>query len=732
MLIGDMVLPSVDSGNTEAAVIQGEAGVFGDILVRLTDGGIPARDQAAAAQCIHVKAANTENSLTGAKTAGKQVNGKAVNKGREPEAADRKEERTVEVHVNAEGRRNPARPEAVEISQDISEDKPVTGQAAEHKAPAGTVEEMLENNIFMVCLGLGLLDGTLHSEEPGRTPAEPGVNGADQNVDGRTVSSSDSGTETGALLRNGAIRQKPDREVAANESVSTARLQEAQALPGLDNKVVDRKISRHEPVRPEVKSEGASAEPAAGKNKFDSNPRPVLETGNYGRSAADKTAFVEGIDEPELKIVHQATVVLGEAAARHTGTQPAAVHEPSASRDAFQYSGMRGLQDSVNQGSRDADENRFFINETMPGSRVTLMKSASISSPSDTFSQTHQANIEARPAADVLSSAQQAEAGSLPQDRMQFQQSVLPAVSEGQDRAADKGAGQDENQLAKDAGGRDPETDLHKGLAVSAGPDKAAGFKDANPASSGKADRIDRHLNAENEQAADDGAGEIMPAWQSPSSVASSVIAAGGIGNPAVPPASASGVIGSFVDQAGKVEAAGADIQAASQTATGWIQETKSTGAVARQDAAGSGQDIVRHAARLSEVTQLFDRYVSIAVSKPNGSLSIGIEPENLGHITMTCREENGRMAVDIVVESGFVRSYLMSHENQLRQLAESSGFTVSQFNVRADSDARKGQDQAWRETDDGAFERNGDESGEKHSKERYVAVSQRKVLFVA
>jgi hypothetical protein len=141
------------------------------------------------------------------------------------------------------------------------------------------------------------------------------------------------------------------------------------------------------------------------------------------------------------------------------------------------------------------------------------------------------------------------------------------------------------------------------------------------------------------------------------------------------------------------------------------------------------GIDVADRIVKMGDVAAYFDKFVSIAANKADGILSIGLEPENLGRMTMTCREEDGRMAVDLVVESGYARTYLVAHESELKQLAASSGFNISQFNVRADADGRKNQGGVWQE--DGP--RDSGKSGyDARKKETFVTVSQKKVLCVA
>lgn len=145
---------------------------------------------------------------------------------------------------------------------------------------------------------------------------------------------------------------------------------------------------------------------------------------------------------------------------------------------------------------------------------------------------------------------------------------------------------------------------------------------------------------------------------------------------------------------------------------------------------AAEGMTLSERVVKISDLASYFDKYVSIAMDKPEGFLSIGLHPQNLGRMTMTCREDGGNISVDVVVESNFARGYLVSHESQLKAAAASSGFNIGQFNVRTDADGQRGDRDVWER----AYPDDRDEKAgmSKESRPRFTSVTGNKVLFVA
>jgi hypothetical protein len=144
-----------------------------------------------------------------------------------------------------------------------------------------------------------------------------------------------------------------------------------------------------------------------------------------------------------------------------------------------------------------------------------------------------------------------------------------------------------------------------------------------------------------------------------------------------------------------------------------------------------SGAGAMEKMLSLAKTVSLFDRLASSALEKSDGLLKIWLEPANLGKMTMLCREEDGRLTVDMVVENGHVRDYLVSHESRLRDVLAGSGYNLSGFQVKTG-----GGDGMSGEKKDG----NGEtleaqaREGRKVRAETmtFVAGSQRSVLFVA
>lgn len=111
----------------------------------------------------------------------------------------------------------------------------------------------------------------------------------------------------------------------------------------------------------------------------------------------------------------------------------------------------------------------------------------------------------------------------------------------------------------------------------------------------------------------------------------------------------------------------------------------------AQQSAQGS-----ERVERLLDLINRLDEHVlSLASGGREKSMTVHLEPPNLGKIAMNCLETDGAVRVNLLVENPVVRNLLQDQEASLRQALEQAGFRLSQFDVRH-QDERSGGKQPY------------------------------------
>ncbi|MBI3985840.1 MAG: flagellar hook-length control protein FliK [Lentisphaerae bacterium] len=86
---------------------------------------------------------------------------------------------------------------------------------------------------------------------------------------------------------------------------------------------------------------------------------------------------------------------------------------------------------------------------------------------------------------------------------------------------------------------------------------------------------------------------------------------------------------------------------------------------------------------KLQEFMDRFDRHSAAAAAEKDGSMTIKLIPDNLGKVSLNCREANGVLQMQVVVENQGVRTLLAQHETAIRHLLEQAGIQLSSFDVR-------------------------------------------------
>ncbi|MFH0879597.1 MAG: flagellar hook-length control protein FliK [Lentisphaerota bacterium] len=111
---------------------------------------------------------------------------------------------------------------------------------------------------------------------------------------------------------------------------------------------------------------------------------------------------------------------------------------------------------------------------------------------------------------------------------------------------------------------------------------------------------------------------------------------------------------------------------------------------------------------KLQELVERFDRHVLSMASGKDKTMSITLEPANLGKVVLNCRETGDRMAVEILAENSGVRHLLQQQEQSVRQMLEDNGYKLGDFDVRTQG----GEGDASSFTRRQAQERDAEETG--------------------
>jgi flagellar hook-length control protein FliK len=112
---------------------------------------------------------------------------------------------------------------------------------------------------------------------------------------------------------------------------------------------------------------------------------------------------------------------------------------------------------------------------------------------------------------------------------------------------------------------------------------------------------------------------------------------------------------------------------------------------------------------------QMADRIAELAAHQKPGRIVIRLTPEDLGSITLAVKSSGTKLDVEIQASHESVRHALVNHKQDLLQVVEGKGLSMSSFDVRQDSQGQPGQsqhqDQSMRETFEQAIRLNQTES---------------------
>jgi flagellar hook-length control protein FliK len=95
-------------------------------------------------------------------------------------------------------------------------------------------------------------------------------------------------------------------------------------------------------------------------------------------------------------------------------------------------------------------------------------------------------------------------------------------------------------------------------------------------------------------------------------------------------------------------------------------------------------------AARMEQLQSLvarFGHWVAGALSARGNVMNIHLSPASLGRLTLRCREERGRLSVEISAETREARNYVTQHEAEIRAVVQNSGYRIAHFDVHAQND---------------------------------------------
>ncbi len=108
-------------------------------------------------------------------------------------------------------------------------------------------------------------------------------------------------------------------------------------------------------------------------------------------------------------------------------------------------------------------------------------------------------------------------------------------------------------------------------------------------------------------------------------------------------------------------------------------------------------EQMLMRAERLQEVIQRFDEHVLDLTSGKGTSMTISLDPPNLGKLVLSCKESGENISIQIVASSSQAREFLAAREGVIREILANRGRELAEFNVRTEDD-NPGQRQFTRE----------------------------------
>lgn len=84
----------------------------------------------------------------------------------------------------------------------------------------------------------------------------------------------------------------------------------------------------------------------------------------------------------------------------------------------------------------------------------------------------------------------------------------------------------------------------------------------------------------------------------------------------------------------------------------------------------------------LQDLVESLDRRILSMVHKGEQTMRLTLQPGNLGRLTLLCREDGAALQIEIQASNSTVQSLLQRQEGAVRELLQSHGSTVGQFDV--------------------------------------------------
>ncbi len=117
----------------------------------------------------------------------------------------------------------------------------------------------------------------------------------------------------------------------------------------------------------------------------------------------------------------------------------------------------------------------------------------------------------------------------------------------------------------------------------------------------------------------------------------------------------------------------------------------------------------VEQVTTLKEFVDRFGRHIAKIVASNESSMTVDLNPPNLGRIQLTCNEDARGLILQLTSSNPEVRSFLVGQENAIKEAVQNSGYKMAGFDVRADGNQSDKRRQAAKS------------SGEVEEKERKV-----------
>ena len=96
-------------------------------------------------------------------------------------------------------------------------------------------------------------------------------------------------------------------------------------------------------------------------------------------------------------------------------------------------------------------------------------------------------------------------------------------------------------------------------------------------------------------------------------------------------------------------------------------------------------QSMESRVSTVQDFVETMDRRILSMVQKGEQTMRLTLQPGNLGRLTLLCREDAGALQIEIQTSSSMVQGLLQRHEGAVRELLQSQGTEVGQFDVTSD-----------------------------------------------